>query len=191
MDRHGWSVWIVAAALLMTAGCGDESASTTAPAGECGTPSGIESAGSATPFEDVEEYLTGFRITEETEGEDPPDDPNFGGVWGDRAGGMIVALVDCTDVDLDEVVRRGGGSDAVTIIQVDASAGDVQRAVVALYDELIASTAEGFIQVDATGEGQIITVKVADLDALPSGFGSTVTVDFDVVETDDLPREGG
>lgn len=48
-------------------------------------------------------HLTGvdeLAVTEENEGEELRyDDPNYGGVWGDFAGGWVVAVLDCSQVD--------------------------------------------------------------------------------------------
>ncbi len=155
-------------------------------------PSGdIAGGGSATPFEDVEEYLTGFRITEETEGEEPPDDPNFGGIWGDFAGGIVVALVDCDAADLDEITRLGGGSDTVRIIEVPATEPEVRQIVLGLVEQLDAAGVEGDVLVDSTLDGKVITVRVRELSALPNGFGDDVVVPLELMESDDLFTEDG
>ena len=176
---------------LLVAACGDDGASTevgggeadrdwTGPATVCEPSGSIEGAGSSTPFEDVEEYLTGFRITEENEGEPPPADPNFGGVWGDFAGGLVVGLVDCSIVDIDEVTRLGGGADDVRIIEVRVSYTEHYDAIGTLIDRLRELDVEGDAITDWTLDGPIVTLRVEDLAALPADFGAdlplTVTI---------------
>lgn len=178
---------------LLVAACGDDGAPTevggggtdrdwTGPATVCEPSGSIEGAGSSTPFEDVEEYLTGFRITEENEGEPPPADTNFGGVWGDFAGGLVVGLVDCSVVDIDEVTRLGGGSDDVRIIEVRASYTEHYDAIGTALDRLSGLGVEGMATTDWTLEGPVVTLRVEDLDAIPADFGADLPVTMTIEE---------
>lgn len=139
-------------------------------------------------IEDIIEAMTGEGQVDDVPVEDKIDDPNFGGVYGDQRGGIIVAVVDCSNIDVDELARIAGGSAAVSFVEVEYS----WREVEAIRDRLVAELREagvpGDVSIESTPEGRRIEVRTPSLSALPSDFGATLPDGaFTLVETDDLP----
>ena len=144
-------------------------------------------------IEDIIEAMTGWSDADIVEGmtlEDEIDDPNFAGVYGDRKGGVIVAVVDCSSIDVDEIAEIAGGSGAVSIVEVPHNWREVNGFRDTLVAELRAAGLEGDVNINSTSDGRMIEVRTPDLAALPDGFGSTVPSGaFTLVETDDITRE--
>lgn len=126
-------------------------------------------------FENIEAYLTGYRLEDFAAGQDEPNaDPNWGGVWGDSAGGMVVAVLDCSVVDVDKVAQLAGPVGELRIIEVPHSFVEVDEFRDSLRMQLAAAAVSGDLVIDSTLTGREIEVRVLDADALPDGFGSNV-----------------
>lgn len=81
------------------AACGLSDGATVAPDCVPTTPESAQSPGDPDRrIEDIIEVLTGERQTDDVPVEDKITDPNFGGVWGDFQGGVVVAVLDCSKV---------------------------------------------------------------------------------------------
>lgn len=144
--------------------------------------SGLPSSQDDRRFEDIEELVTGHRSTAEEEGEEPPVAPDFGGIWGDLTGGIVVAVLDCSTVDADELARIAGGPDYLHLIEVPYSFDQVNDFRDQLYNELSAANIEASVLIDSTLTGRMISVHVPDLQALPADFGASVPAEsFNVV----------
>jgi hypothetical protein len=135
-------------------------------------------------IEDIIEHLTGERQTgDEDPVEETIDDPNYGGVWGDFEGGVVVAVLDCSDVDADELAEIAGGSASLHLIEVPYTFTQVNAFRDALVSELNDLGVEGEVAIDSTLSGRMIEVRVHDLDSLPLSFGSGVPGElYEVVE---------
>lgn len=144
-------------------------------------------------IEDIIEAMTGWSEADIVEGmtlEDEIGDPNFAGVYGDFKGGIIVTVVDCSAIDVDEIAEIAGGAEAVKIVEVPHNWREVNGFRDTLVAELQSAGLEGDVLIESTSEGRKIEVRTPDVDALPDGFGSTVpSTAFIIVETDDLIRE--
>lgn len=80
--------------VLALSACGQPAS--TASGEDClpSTPDSVEPPGDPDRrIEDIIEYLTGERQTDDVPVEEKVDDPNFGGVWGDFEGGVVVAVL--------------------------------------------------------------------------------------------------
>ena len=132
--------------------------------------------------EDIVEVLTGERQTGD---HDPIDvtvtDPNFGGVWGDRQGGIVVAVLDCSEIDANELAYIAGGSEYLHLIEVPHTFRQVNDFRDALVREVDALGIEAGIYVESTLSGRMIEVHVLDVSALPDSFGSEIPDDAYVV----------
>ena len=148
-------------------------------------------AGEDRRFEDVEEYITGYRLEDFPEGQAPPNaDPNWGGVWGDFADGMVVAVLDCSVVDVTEVALLAGPTGTLRIIEVPYTFVEVNDFRDSLQRQLAAAGVEHEVVIDSTLTGRHIEVRVRDVAALPDGFGRDLPGDvYSTVETDDLSEE--
>ena len=105
------------------------------------------------------------------------DDPNYGGVYGDFNGGLVVAVVDCSLVDADRIAQIAGGPQEVQLIQVPYSFEEVNS----FRDELLHPRVNTSIH--STTSGRWIVVTVEDFGDLPGDYGSGVPDDvFSVVE---------
>ena len=137
-------------------------------------------------IEDIIEYLTGERQTgDEDPVEETVDDPNFGGVWGDFEGGVVVAVLDCSEVDANKLAEMAGGSDSLYLIEVPYTFNQVNAYRDELLQELNEVGVEGDVLIDSTLEGRVIEVRVQNLESLPQSFGSNVPADvYEVVEGD-------
>ncbi|MCP3976991.1 MAG: hypothetical protein GY720_21090 [bacterium] len=144
-------------------------------------------------IEDIIEALTGWSTADIVEGmtlEDEIDDPNFAGVYGDPKGGIIVTVVDCSSIDIDEIAEIAGGAEAVRIVEVPHNWREISGFRDTLVAELRAAGLRGDVNIDSTNEGRKIEVRTPDVDALPDGFGSTVpSTAFIIAETDDISGE--
>ena len=144
-------------------------------------------------IEDIIEAMTGWSDADIVEGmtlEDEIDDPNFAGVYGDRRGGIIVTVVDCSLIDVDEIAEIAGGAEAVRIVEVAHNWREVNGFRDTLVAELRGAGLDGDVNIESTSEGRKIEVRTPDIDALPDGFGITVpSTAFIIVETDDISRE--
>ena len=141
--------------------------------------------------EDITELLTGERQTDDAPVEEKIDDPNFGGVYGDRNGGIIVTVVDCSAIDVDRIAEIAGGAEAARIVEVPYNWREVNGFRDTLVSELRRAFVAGDVSIESTENGRKIEVRTPDVDALPGGFGSTVpSTAYTIVETDDLIRPG-
>ena len=144
-------------------------------------------------IEDIIEAMTGWSDADIVEGmtlEDEIDDPNFAGVYGDFTGGIIVTVVDCSLIDVDEIAEIAGGADAVRIVEVPHNWREVNGFRDTLDGELRSAGLEGDVLIESTSEGRKIEVRTPDVAALPEGFGDTIpSTAFTIVETDDIVRE--
>ena len=113
MARPGRVVGLVMALAAFAAACSSPFG------GESLNPDCVPTEGDGAPvaesdprFEDIVERLTGFRQTEENEETGGiTGHPNFGGIWGDRQGGIVVAVLDCSKVDANEIAHLAGGAE--------------------------------------------------------------------------------
>ncbi len=137
-------------------------------------------------IEDMIEHLYGVN-EDGPEGqeriEDRIDDPNFGGVYGDSAGGIVVAVLDCSQVDVQAVVSIAGGPDEVRIVEVEHTFPEVDSFRDTLLQQLWHAGVQGSVVINSTVDGRFIDVIVEDTSQLPAGFGSNVPRNaFDVFE---------
>lgn len=136
-------------------------------------------------IEDIIEFLTGERQTSDLDPvEETIADPNFGGVWGDFAGGVVVAVLDCSLVDADTLAEMAGGSASLHLIEVPHTFKEID----AFRDLLVGQLAEldlpGDVFINSTLTGREMEVHVRDLDELPASFGSGVPAGlYHVVES--------
>ncbi len=144
-------------------------------------------------IEDIIEAMTGWSEEDIVEGmtlEAEIDDPNFGGVYGDFKGGIIVTVLDCSAINVDEIAAIAGGAAAVKIVEVPYNWRQVTGFRDTLVAELSSADVAGDVLIESTVEGRKIEVRTPDLGALPDGFGSTVPSNaFTIIGTDDLMRE--
>ena len=133
-------------------------------------------------------HLTGIdelAVNEENEGEDIRyDDPNYGGVYGDSAGGWVVAVVDCSQVDPDRIAQIAGGPDAVRLIEVAYSFEQMNRFEDVLRGQLADAGIQLDVNIDSTLDGRTITLMVGDPGLLPENFGDGVPDDAYTIDTD-------
>lgn len=182
---------LVALLLLALSACsaGDDST----VSGDCipSTPGSVPIEGDPDrTIEDIIEAMTGERQVDDVPVEDKIDDPNFGGVYGDQKGGIIVTVLDCSSIDVDELARIAGGSKAVTFVEVEYNWHDTEAFRDRLVDELREAGVPGDVPIESTIKGRKIEVHTPDLAALPEDFGATLPEKvFTLVETDDLSRE--
>lgn len=177
--------WLVAVSVLVSSACGGAD-----PAGDgtddCvpATPDSVAATGDPDRrIEDIVEYLTGERQTDDVPVEGKIDDPDFGGVWGDRRGGVVVAVLDCSLVDADRLAEMAGGSGSLHLIEVPYTFRQVDGFRDRLTQELGEIGVEGDVLIDSTTEGRTIRVVVEDPGSLPDSFGSGVPADlFEVVK---------
>ena len=144
-------------------------------------------------IEDIVEAMTGWSDADIVEGmrlEDEIDDPNFAGVYGDFKGGIIVTVLDCSAIDVNEIAEIAGGSNAVKFVEVDYNWRQVESFRDALVQELHEADVPFDVPIESTEEGRRIEVRTPDTSALPEDFGSTIPADaYTIVETDAIPRE--
>ena len=184
---------------LFAVGCG--SASTTETGSGAGSPAAQGQPCDPTPSPDagvddsidpdrrVEAlvlHLTGIdelAVPAENEGEEIIyDDPNYGGVYG-FAGGLVVAVVDCSQVDLDRIAEIGGGPDVVRLIEVPYSFEQMNAFRDTLAAQLEAGGIGLAVNIDSTLNGRTMTFRVSDRDLLPEGFGEGVPDDAYIIDT--------
>ncbi len=139
------------------------------------------------------EHLTGIdelAIPEEEEGiVIIYDDPNYGGVWGDRQGGWVVAVLDCSRVDADRIAEIAGGADAVRLIEVPYAFEKVNQFSNRLINELDEVGVAGDVWIDSTLTGRLIRVVVEDPTQLETSFGASVPQDAFVIEQGELAQD--
>lgn len=139
--------------------------------------------------EDIIEALTGERQTgDEDPVEETITDPNFGGVWGDFQGGLVVAVLDCSKVDANELARIAGGLEYLHLIEVPYTFRQVDGFSHALIAELYAAgigSDVSDVSIASTLSGRIIKVRIRDARLLPDSFGSGVPEDaYEVIESE-------
>lgn len=139
-------------------------------------------------IEDMVEAMTGERQTgDEDPVEETIDDPNFGGVWGDFQGGVVVAVLDCSKVEANELARIAGGSEYLHLIEVPYTFKQVDGFRDALVQELRTLGVAGDVFIESTPTGRHIEVHVLDPERLPDAFGAEIPADaFTVVVTGEL-----
>lgn len=136
-------------------------------------------------IEDLIEELTGERQTDDVPVEDKIHDPNFGGVWGDFQGGVVVAVLDCSQVDANRLAEMAGGSGQLHLIEVPYTFRQLEGFRDALHQDLQNNNIEGDVSVQLTLTGRKIEVHVLDAGTLPASFGSGVPGDaFEIIETE-------
>lgn len=141
-------------------------------------------------IEDIIYVMSGQRQTNDVPVEEKVTDPNYAGVYGDREGGIIVTVLDCSAFDIDEIAEIAGGADAVRIVEVPHNWRQVNGFADTLIAELSSAGLVGDVLIESTVEGRRIEVRTPDVDALPNGFGSTVpSTIYTIVETDAISRE--
>jgi len=128
-------------------------------------------------LEGIIEYLTGERPTGDLAVfEGTVEDPNFGGVWGDRWGGFVVAVLDCSKVDADTLAEIAGGSEKLKLIEVEYT----YRQLTLFRDTLVLQVNELGIDGEVAGlvdPGGPIVVYVPESATVPRSFGSGVPDD--------------
>lgn len=171
---------------LILSGCGQ--ADPASQSDECTptTPASVQPPGDPDRrIEDIIEYLTGERQTDDVPVEEKINDPNFGGVWGDFEGGVVVAVLDCSEVDANRLAEMAGGAESLHLIEVSYTFKQTEEFRDALYQDLQELDIEGDVSVEYTLTGQQIEVHVLDAAAVPESFGSGVPDDaYEVVETE-------
>ena len=136
-------------------------------------------------IEDIIEYLTGERQTGDVPVEEMINDPNFGGVWGDFEGGVVVAVLDCSEVDANRLAEMAGGSDFLHLIEVPYTFRQTEEFRDALQQDLQKLGIEGDVSVEWTVAGRLIEVHVLDAVAISESFGSGVPDDaYEIIETE-------
>lgn len=137
-------------------------------------------------IEDIIETLTGERQVGDTDPvEETITDPNFGGVWGDFQGGIVVAVLDCSLIDPDELARIAGGVDYLRVIEVPYTHRQVDAFAAKLAQELRALGLVDDVRIESTLEGRVIEVRVLDSSLLPDSFAPDVPSDaYVVIESD-------
>lgn len=158
----------------------------------CVVPSGVSADGAVEGQrgEALVELLTGIdetAILEEDEGVDIVfDDPNFGGVWGDRRGGWVVAVIDCSPVDVERVAALAGGSDRVRVIEVAFSFEEINEFRDQLWAEIRRVGVAADVGIDSTLDGRLIRIVVEDPSQLPDSFGDGVPPSAFVIERGEI-----
>jgi len=146
-------------------------------------------------IEDIIEVLTGLRETgegDESNWDEIIADPNFGGAWGDFKGGVVVAVIDCSKVDANQLAAIAGGSDFLRLIEVPYTYRQTEEFRSALIEQLAAAGVSGDVNMNSTLNGRFIEVRVPDADELPNTFGNGVPDDaYSIVVTTDLTRPAG
>ncbi len=172
---------------VLGAGCtslsGDDS-----PNADC-VPTEVDGAPLTEPdrrFEDIVERLTGFRQTEENEESgDITGHPNFGGIWGDRQGGIVVAVLDCSKVDANEIAYLAGGAEYLYLIEVPYTDREWLDFKLGLWQEIGALDTQADMSTKRSQTGRILEVRVRDMGALPDSFGAGVPDDaYVIIESD-------
>jgi hypothetical protein len=142
----------------------------------------------------VEEYLTGYRLEDFPDGEaEDNTDPNWARIWGDSVAGMVVTVLDCSLVDVDdvdEVALLAGPEGQLPIIQVPHTFAALNEFRRSLLAQLQAASTEGDDRIDSTLTGRDIEVRVLDQGEFPDDFVSQIPERaYSIVETDELSSE--
>ncbi len=183
MVRTGRCFVVVAALAVLAAACSSP------PGSESLNPDCVPTKAGGAPiikpdlrFEDIVERLTGFRQTEENEESgDITGHPNFGGIWGDRQGGIVVAVLDCSKVDANEIAYLAGGAGYLYLIEVPYTDRQWLDLKTELGQELGALGIEYDMNVVHSQTGRVMQVRVRDAGALPDSFAPGVPDDVYVV----------
>ena len=100
---------------------------------------------------------------------------------------MVVAVLDCSVIDVNEVARLAGPDGALRIIEVPHTFVEVNGFRDSLRAELEAADIPADLTIESTVSGRHIDVRVLDTAALPADFGRNAPEDvYSIVETDDL-----
>jgi hypothetical protein len=158
------------------------------------TPGNVAGNPMVEPDRRIEDII--FHLTRESQTGDPDpvqqtiDNPNFGGVWGDSSDGIVVAVLDCSTVNADEIARLAGGSEYLHLIEVSHTFQQVTEFRDELIRELNAIGVQAEVMIDSTMTGRHITVQIPDPGDLPDGFGSAVPGHLFSIAEGDLFGEG-
>lgn len=142
-------------------------------------------------IEDIIEAITGWSEEDIVEGmtlEDEIDDPNFGGVWGDFQGGVVVAVLDCSKVGADQLARMAGGAEYLHLVEVPYTYRQVDDFKHALIADLRAGGIGSDVSnvwIESTLSGRFAEVHVRDVSLLPDSFGSGVPEEaYEIIESE-------
>ena len=200
MTWRRFSTLLVATAIL-AAGCGSATTTAVTDSGASSSSVGQPCEPGPSPDAGVDDtidpnrrgealvlHLTGIdELVEQAENEGDDiiyDDPNYGGVYGDLAGGWVVAVVDCSQVDPDRIAQIAGGPDAVRLIEVPYNFEEMNQFRDVLAGQLADAGVQLAVNVDSTLAGRTITLMVADRDLLPANFGEGVPDDAYTIDTE-------
>ena len=187
MVRTGRCFVVAAALAVLAAACSSP------PGSESLNPDCVPTKAGGAPiikpdlrFEDIVERLTGFRQTEENEESgDITGHPNFGGIWGDRQGGIVVAVLDCSKVDANEIAYLAGGAEYLYLIEVPYTDREWLDFKLGLWQEIGALDTQADMSTKRSQTGRILEVRVRDMGALPDSFGAGVPDDaYVIIESD-------
>lgn len=185
-----WLAVVAVVVALSAAACGTASVlSSGAPGNPDCVPGSVGGEPLSNPdrrIEDIIETLTGERQVGDTDPvEEKITDPNFGGVWGDFQGGIVVAVLDCSLVDPDDLARIAGGVDYLHLIEVPYTYRQVDAFAAILARELRALGLVDDVRIESTLEGRVIEVRVLDSQTVPDSFAPEVPSDaYVVIESD-------
>ena len=163
----------------------DDSSAAQSPSPDCVPDPGSRDeplVGEDRRHENIEAFLTGYRLEDFAEGSAPPNDhPNWGGTWGDFKGGVVVAVLDCSIIDVNEVARLAGPDGALHIIEVPYTYVQVNEFRGQLRSSLLELGIVMDTPIDSTVTGRHIRVVVDDPSAVPADIAPDVPRDvFDV-----------
>ena len=96
-------------------------------------------------------------------------------------GGLVVAVLDCSKVDANEIAYLAGGAEYLYLIEVPYTERQSFDFRMALYQELEALGIVYDVNIERTRTGRMIEVRVRDAGALPDSFASGIPDDAYVV----------
>lgn len=101
-----------------------------------------------------------------------------------------MAVLDCSDVDPNQLAEIAGGSGSLHLIEVPYTFEQVDSFRDDLVQELRDAGVPGDVLVNSTLEGRTIEVIVEDLKSLPPSFGSDIPDDIYEAIEGEISREG-
>ena len=96
-------------------------------------------------------------------------------------GGIVVAVLDCSEVDANEIAYIAGGAEYLYLIEVPYTDRQWLDFKMELWRELDARGIEYDVDTERSQTGRILVVRVRDVGALPDSFGSGAPNDAYVV----------
>lgn len=131
----------------------------------------------------IVEHLTGYVGRRQGAGDFRYNAPNFGASARDQTSPSLwlVLVVDCSATDLAEVLRLGGGPDAVTVLETPHSYDEVEDYRAALYADLSERGIDGDVGTHVSRKGRMLLVTVDDPTGIPDEFGADVPADVFVL----------